>query len=84
MAEQEISIRLIVDGFELNEVTDLNGLITEGEPPQDAIGIKVLIEDTGEWYEVLKHIQKVDGKAVSTRIVAKFWRDQLEEYHPPN
>ena len=78
MAEQEIRIRLLVDGFEL---TDLNGLITQGEPPPDAIGIKVLVEDDGEWYEVLKNIQKVDGKAVSTRIVAKFWRDQLGEYH---
>ena len=84
MAEQEIRIRLIVDGFELTELTDLNGLITEGEPPPDAIGIKVLVEEDGEWYEVLKNIQKVDGKPVSTRIVAKFWRDQLGEYHPPN
>ena len=84
MAEQEIRIQLIVDGFELKELIDLNGLITDGEPPQDATGIKVLIEENGEWYEVSKVIQKVDGKAVSTRIVAKFWREQLGEYHPPN
>ena len=82
MTEKDRRIQLIVDGFKLTELTDLNGLVTDGEPPADAIGIKVLVEEGGKWHEVLKDIQKVDSKAIETRIVAKFWREQLGEYSP--
>ena len=64
---------------------DLNMLITEGEPPPDAIGVRMLVEDKdGKDYEVLQTYQKVEGKAMRTRIVAKFWKEHLGEYHPPN
>ena len=64
---------------------DLNMLITEGEPPPDAVGVRMLVEaEDGKDHEVLRTYQKVCDKTMYTRIVAKFWMEHLGEYHPPN
>ena len=69
----------------LVEESDWEMLIADGEPPLDAVGVRMLVEEKdGKDYEVLNMYQKIEGGAMRTRIVAKFWIDQLGEYNPPS
>ena len=58
-------------------------LLAGDEPPSDAIGVDMFVEEDGNKYAVTDLLQKTDGKVMRTRVVAKFWLEFLEEYDPP-
>ena len=69
----------------LLEEADLHALIADGQPPSDAIGVEMLVEEKdGQDYPVTELFHKVGDKMMKSRIVAKLWTDHLEEYHPKN